>query len=758
MSGSTRAITLTLSVRDADTVRRELEKLGPTGEAALQRLDAAAQRAAGRSGGGGGGGGGGGIANLGQAIGQAGFQFQDFAVQVQGGTSALTALSQQGSQLLGVFGTGGAVAGALLTFGLLAVQMGDTKTAAERLADAVKRQEELYKAATAASERYRESQAEEAQSAQRLTAYYASLSSEMRRAERTRLERAGAALVETQRAQIYEATSRIGGLAEGGVIVPGMPFAESAMAGIGGPGALAPGLQAAAEAVRQFREQGVYTAETIAALQNRLTELAARYRESGDAIIRQREELEGARPAILESQRAMERNAAATAALDGNARGAAAALGGLGAAAATQLAPLRDLARDLDKVNAELQSLQRGGLAGLEAQRRARETMAAAQRDLDQDVAERVRRGASPADARTQALDAMSMAERVDQARRLTEGQQRVQDEAERLRREQREREAATRSAGRAAAASDRRDARQREQDSQAEFESSTRAVNDALRDREAALRQIETPMERHARQIEAIFELNRRLQDLGQPLDPDDLTRLLGRADRELDDAATRTSGLNDASRDLGMTFNSVFEDAIIKGKDYREVLQGIAEDIGRILLRQTVVNPLASAAGDAVKGAGGFISSLFSGTSGAGATASSGFTYGAGGYTGFGPFTASAKGNAFVAGRVQHAFAAGGVVDRATVVPMALMGEAGPEAVVPLRRGPDGRLGVGAAGGGGMTYAPTINIDARGADAGVEQRLRLLAGQIAQQASAMTFEQIKRGGEAAKTVGRRR
>jgi phage-related minor tail protein len=31
-----------------------------------------------------------------------------------------------------------------------------------------------------------------------------------------------------------------------------------------------------------------------------------------------------------------------------------------------------------------------------------------------------------------------------------------------------------------------------------------------------------------------------------------------------------------------------------------------------------------------------------------------------------------------------------------------LGIMGEAGPEAIMPLRRGPDGRLGVAAAGGG--------------------------------------------------------
>ena len=50
---------------------------------------------------------------------------------------------------------------------------------------------------------------------------------------------------------------------------------------------------------------------------------------------------------------------------------------------------------------------------------------------------------------------------------------------------------------------------------------------------------------------------------------------------------------------------------------------------------------------------------------------------------------------------------FADGGVVGAPTYFPMArqigLMGEAGPEAVMPLARGPDGRLGVRGGGGGG-------------------------------------------------------
>lgn len=62
-------------------------------------------------------------------------------------------------------------------------------------------------------------------------------------------------------------------------------------------------------------------------------------------------------------------------------------------------------------------------------------------------------------------------------------------------------------------------------------------------------------------------------------------------------------------------------------------------------------------------------------------------------------------AKGGAFVQGQVMP-FARGGVVAQPTAFPMrggtGLMGEAGPEAIMPLTRGPDGSLGVRSLGGG--------------------------------------------------------
>jgi phage-related minor tail protein len=78
---------------------------------------------------------------------------------------------------------------------------------------------------------------------------------------------------------------------------------------------------------------------------------------------------------------------------------------------------------------------------------------------------------------------------------------------------------------------------------------------------------------------------------------------------------------------------------------------------------------------------------------------------------------------------------FASGGIVGTPTYFPLraggvGLAGEAGPEAIMPLARGPDGRLGVAASGGGRASI--TVNIATPDADSFRRSEL-YVTGQIA-------------------------
>jgi tape measure domain-containing protein len=75
------------------------------------------------------------------------------------------------------------------------------------------------------------------------------------------------------------------------------------------------------------------------------------------------------------------------------------------------------------------------------------------------------------------------------------------------------------------------------------------------------------------------------------------------------------------------------------------------------------------------------------------------------------------NAVGNVYGQNGIQK-FAMGGVVDKPTIFPFAngtgLMGEAGPEAIMPLQRAANGKLGVIASGGGSTSVV--VNVDASG------------------------------------------
>lgn len=74
---------------------------------------------------------------------QVGYQMQDLIVQIQSGTSAFVAIGQQGSQLAGAFGPGGAVIGAIIALsaavgGVLYKALGDSTKSLEEIEKAAK--------------------------------------------------------------------------------------------------------------------------------------------------------------------------------------------------------------------------------------------------------------------------------------------------------------------------------------------------------------------------------------------------------------------------------------------------------------------------------------------------------------------------------------------------------------------------------------------------------------------------------------------
>ncbi|WP_333713718.1 phage tail tape measure protein [Yoonia sp.] len=148
----------------------------------------------------------------------------------------------------------------------------------------------------------------------------------------------------------------------------------------------------------------------------------------------------------------------------------------------------------------------------------------------------------------------------------------------------------------------------------------------------------------------------------------------------------------LRETTRDLGNLergFSSglrrAFDGLVLGGESLSDVLGGLAEKMSQTVYANAI-NPVTDHFGGMLAGG---LNALVSGL----------MPFGAGG--------------SFSQGRVMP-FAKGGVVSGPTSFPMrggaGLMGEAGPEAIMPLARGPDGSLGVRGAGGGAVTVNMNI------------------------------------------------
>lgn len=141
----------------------------------------------------------------------------------------------------------------------------------------------------------------------------------------------------------------------------------------------------------------------------------------------------------------------------------------------------------------------------------------------------------------------------------------------------------------------------------------------------------------------------------------------------------------VNTLSTGISGGLRKAFDGLIFDGMKLNDALKTVAS---------TIVDSVYSIAIKPVTGAlGGLLAQGVAGVMGAGM-----------------PF---ANGGAFSQGKVMP-FAKGGVVSSPTGFPMrggmGLMGEAGPEAIMPLARGPDGRLGVQTAGGRAVNVVMNI------------------------------------------------
>tara|TARA_R100000353_G_scaffold11708_3_gene12307 strand:+ start:1005 stop:2750 length:1746 start_codon:yes stop_codon:yes gene_type:complete len=173
----------------------------------------------------------------------------------------------------------------------------------------------------------------------------------------------------------------------------------------------------------------------------------------------------------------------------------------------------------------------------------------------------------------------------------------------------------------------------------------------------------------------------------------------------------------LNESMADVVIKGIKGMEDALVNfvetGKlNFKDLTKSIISDMARIAIQQTITKPFSN-----------FISGFF---------------------------TKNANGNAFIDGQVQK-YAYGGVVNRPTIFPMAngmgLMGEAGAEAILPLRRGSNGKLGVQSTGGGSTNIV--VNVTTTGSSVqGDNTKANQFGEQLAAAIQAEIINQKRSGG----------
>ncbi len=100
----------------------------------------------------------------------------------------------------------------------------------------------------------------------------------------------------------------------------------------------------------------------------------------------------------------------------------------------------------------------------------------------------------------------------------------------------------------------------------------------------------------------EALKKEDQAYDDWMNELRQAELDRYGDMLDKRLEEDRKAAEKTKEMSRQLGMTFTSAFEDAIVEGKKLSDVLRGLAQDILRITTRKLVTEPLGNALTSAI------------------------------------------------------------------------------------------------------------------------------------------------------------
>ena len=193
------------------------------------------------------------------------------------------------------------------------------------------------------------------------------------------------------------------------------------------------------------------------------------------------------------------------------------------------------------------------------------------------------------------------------------------------------------------------------------------------------------------------------------------ELEALLQDAKSPLEAYATQikdvTGQIENATVNAFQGMEDALVDFVMTGKlNFADLARSIIADLARIAIRAAIIQPLGASLG----------------------------------LPGF------AKGGVFAQNKIVP-FAYGGVVNKPTLFPMrdgmGLMGEAGAEAVMPLKRTRQGRLGVEATGGGGNIVNVTVNASGTSAD-GNTMKANQLGKMIGTAIEAELIKQKRPGG----------